>query len=75
MGKEVEANVAISKGMVTINFPKPVAPNECLKVTLSGVKMDHQGGTALYRVSAIQTGLVGTIPIGTAMVRLLDSSS
>lgn len=75
MGKEVEANVAISKGMVTINFPKPVAPNEFLKVTLSGVKMDHQGGTALYRVSAIQTGLVGTIPIGTAMVRLLDSSS
>jgi hypothetical protein len=72
MGKEVEANVAISKGMVTLNFPKPVTPNELLKVTLSGVRMDRQGGSALYRVSAINAGLVGVIPIGAAMVRLQD---
>lgn len=74
MGKEIEANVAISKGIATLKFPKPVTPNEFLKVTLSGVRMDRQGGTALYRVSAINTGLAGTIPIGTAMVRLQDSS-
>ncbi|MCA1991661.1 MAG: DUF2808 domain-containing protein [Coleofasciculus sp. S288] len=75
MGKEVAANVAVSTGSITINFPQPVAPDNFLKITLSGVKMDRAGGTAIYRVSAMKEGLVGQIPIGTAIVRLRETSN
>lgn len=72
MGKEVAVNVAASAGSITINFPQPVAPDNNLRVTLSGVKMESTGETVLYRVYAIKEGLKGELPLGTAMVRLRD---
>jgi hypothetical protein len=69
-GKEVASNVTINKGSITINFVQPVQPNDYLTVRLSGVKMFYEGGTALYRVTAINQGFPGTFPIGTAMINL-----
>ena len=70
-GQEVSANVAISSGSLAISFAQPVAPDDYLTVRLMGVKMEPAGGTALYRISAIKKGLIGQIPIGTAMVQLM----
>lgn len=69
-GKEVTSTVAVSTGSIAINFPQPVAPDNYIKVTLSGVEMDRQGGSAMYRVTARKEGLRGDLPIGTAIVRL-----
>jgi hypothetical protein len=69
-GKEIAANVAIAESSVTLTFPQPVEPGNYLTVSLSGVKMDREGGTALYRVTALNKGFPGTFPIGTAMLRL-----
>jgi hypothetical protein len=68
--QEISAKVAINKGSVTLTFPQPIEPDNYLTVRLSGVRMDSAGGTALYRVTATYQGLPGTLPIGTAMVRL-----
>jgi hypothetical protein len=71
-GKEVTANVAISTGSVAINFPQPISPDNYIRVTLNGVEMSKAGQTVLYRVFAMKQGLMGDIPVGTAMVRVPD---
>lgn len=72
-GKEVAANVAVSTGSVTINFPQPVAPENYIRVMLNGVEMNQVGETVLYRVFAMKQGLMGDIPVGTAMVRVPEN--
>lgn len=69
-GQEIPSNITLNKGNVTINFPQPIEPNTYLTVRLSGVVMDRTGGTVLYRIHGINKGLPGTLPIGTAMIRL-----
>jgi hypothetical protein len=69
-GQEIEANVVIGEGNVSIGFPQPVQPDTYLTVRLSGVRMERLGGTVLYRVSAVKEGLSGDLPLGTVMIRL-----
>ncbi len=73
-GQKIAANVAIAQSSVSINFAQPINPNNYLTVELTGVKMDRQGGTAIYRVNSVNKGLPGTIPVGTAAIRLRDQS-
>jgi hypothetical protein len=69
-GKEVAAKVTPDRDGLTINFLEPVQPNDYLTVRLLGVKMFREGGTALYRITAVNKGFPGTFPIGTAMINL-----
>jgi hypothetical protein len=69
-GQKIAATVAIAQGSIALNFAQPVKPNNYLTVELTGVKMDRQGGTAIYRVSAVKQGLPGVLPIGTAVIQL-----
>ncbi|HAX75427.1 MAG TPA: hypothetical protein DCY88_06270, partial [Cyanobacteria bacterium UBA11372] len=67
------ANVAVSTGSVAINFPQPIAPDNYIRVMLNGVEMNQVGETVLYRVFAMKQGLMGDIPVGTAMVRVPEN--
>ena len=69
-GNPIVANATIGEGTVELAFNEPVEPETYLTVRLDGVEMDSQGGFALYRVFGMWQDLEGTIPIGTARVRL-----
>jgi DUF917 family protein len=73
-GQKIAANVAITQGSIALTFAQPVKPNNYLTVELTGVRMERQGGTAIYRVNSVNQGLPGTIPIGTAVIRLSSQS-
>ena len=74
-GKEVPANIAISKEKVAITFAQPVTPNTTLKVEFVDVRMGvGQEGTLLYGVTAQRVGLRGEIPVGTALVTIPSRS-
>lgn len=73
-GNPIEANATIGEGTVELAFNEPVEPETYLTVRLDGVEMDRQGGFALYRVFGMWEDLDGTIPIGTARVRLRDKT-
>lgn len=73
-GQNVATKVAITQGSVTLNFAQPVKPNNYLTIDLTGVSMERQGGTAIYRLNSVNQGLTGTIPIGTAVIQLSDQS-
>jgi len=64
----------IAEGTVDLTFEQPVEPDAYVEVRLDGVKMDRLGGFATYRVFGIWQDLNGTIPIGTARVRLRDKT-
>ena len=70
-GNEIAANANIGEGTVELAFNEPVQPETYLTVKLNGVEMDRSGGFAMYRVFGMWQDLDGTIPIGTARVRLL----
>ena len=69
-GNVVSASTNIGEGTVELAFDEPVEPETYLTVRLDGVEMDKQGGFAMYRVFGMWQDLDGTIPIGTARVRL-----
>lgn len=71
-GNAIPAEATIGEGTVELTFNEPVEPEAYLTVNLDGVEMDRQGGFAMYRVFGMWDGLDGTIPIGTARVRLRD---
>lgn len=73
-GNPIAANTTIDEGTVELAFDQPVEPETYLTVRLDGVEMDRQGGFALYRVFGMWEDLEGTIPIGTARVRLRDKT-
>lgn len=69
-GNAIAANANIGEGTVELAFNEPVQPETYLTVKLNGVEMDRAGGFAMYRVFGMWQDLDGTIPIGTARVRL-----
>lgn len=72
-GKEIPATVARNDRNITITFAQPVTPNTNLKVELTGVRMaPGTDTTLLYGVTAQRVGLRGEIPVGTAIVNVLD---
>lgn len=71
---QIPANATIGEGTVELTFDEPVQPETYLTVKLDGVEMDSAGGFAMYRVFGMWSDLDGTIPIGTARVRLRDSN-
>ena len=73
-GNAIAANAEIGEGTVSLTFDQPVEPETYLTVRLDGVEMDKLGGFAMYRVFGMWQDLDGTIPIGTARVRLRDES-
>ena len=73
-GNPIAASSNISEGTVELAFDEPVEPETYLTVRLDGVEMDKLGGFAMYRVFGMWQDLDGTIPIGTARVRLRDES-
>ncbi|MEM8829302.1 MAG: hypothetical protein AAGE96_08095 [Cyanobacteria bacterium P01_G01_bin.19] len=73
-GNSIAASTTIGEGTVEIDFDEPVEPETYLTVRLDGVEMDKLGGFAMYRVFGMWEDLNGTIPIGTARVRLRDES-
>lgn len=70
-GNTVLADATIGEGTVELAFNEPVQPETYLTVRLDGVEMDNLGGFAMYRVFGMWEDLDGTIPIGTARVRLV----
>lgn len=73
-GNAIATTTNISEGTVELAFDEPVEPETYLTVKLDGVEMDKLGGFAMYRVFGMWQDLDGTIPIGTARVRLRDES-
>ena len=73
-GNQIAASTTTSEGTLELAFDEPVDPDAYLTVKLDGVEMDRQGGFAMYRVYGMWQDLDGTIPIGTARVRLRDKS-
>lgn len=73
-GNPIAANPTIEEGTVELAFDEPVEPETYLTVKLDGVEMDKLGGFAMYRVFGMWQDLDGTIPIGTARVRLRDKT-
>ena len=73
-GNPIAASTNIGEGTVELAFDEPVEPDTYLTVRLDGVEMDKLGGFAMYRVFGMWEDLDGTIPIGTARVRLRDKT-
>ncbi len=76
-GNEIAANVTTGEGTIEIAFNEPVEPEAYLTIKLNGVEIPttpSNGGLATYRVFGMWSGLDGTIPIGTAQVKLKDKS-
>ena len=71
-GNSIAANVTMEEGTIQLAFDEPVQPETYLTVKLDGVEMDRSGGIVTYRVFGMWQDLNGTIPIGTAQVRLRD---
>ena len=74
-GQEIESNVQISEGQLTIAFPQPIELDTYVTVNLNGVEMNRYGENVIYRVYAEKQGLTGPLPIGAAMVRVPDRTS
>ncbi len=75
-GNEIAAKVTTGEGTLELAFSEPVEPETYLTVKLDGVEVPTvgDGGFATYRVFGMWSGLDGTIPIGTAQVRLKDKT-
>jgi hypothetical protein len=72
-GKEVAANINNTEGRLDLSFSEPIQPETYLTVKLDGVQMP-ESGFVMYRVSRMEEGLQGNIPIGTARVRFRDKT-
>lgn len=68
-GKEIQTNVKIDKGEITVSFPEAVKPESRITLQLLGVGTRFAGSARLYQIRAMKTGIRGTLPIGTAMIR------
>jgi hypothetical protein len=74
-GKDIPAQISVSKERVTITFDQPVVPGGDLEVLFTGVQMRTSAGEILlYGVTAKRVGLSGEIPIGTARVQIPSRS-
>ena len=72
-GGEIEATSEVSEGSeggtsVTVNFSQPIEPGNTLRVVLDGVEVNRRGGQMLYRVSAVNSDLPYSFPVGAAML-------